>query len=263
MATSDEKTQENVLRGVLARAADMKLDQPPPVMGQQIHRVIKKLTGNNDPYFKIKDSFNRYALKLYPECKKIIEQSSSPFETVVRLTAAGNAIDFGASTEVEQPDASTFIEHALSEQLVGNVKPLQDAVCSAQSILYLGDNSGEIVFDRLLIERLPMEKVTFAVRGSPIINDATMSDAKSVGITDLVKVIENGSDAPGTIIEECSDIFRRHFDAADLLISKGQGNYETLSDVEKKIFFIVKAKCQVIAKHIGCKHGSLVVKGKG
>ena len=261
MATCDEKVQERVLRGVLDAAAEMELDQSPPVMGQYIHRIIRNLSGNNDPYKKVKADFNRYALKLYPECKKVVERSSFPFETAVRFAAAGNAIDFGALAEVGQPDIDDFTAHSLSEPLFGSWEALWEAARSAETILYLGDNAGEIVFDRLLIEQLPMDKVTLAVKGRPVINDATMTDAKAAGITDLVNVIDNGSDAPGTVIEECSDIFKRYFDAADLVISKGQGNYETLSDVEKTIFFIVKVKCRVIADHIGCEPGAFVVKG--
>ncbi|MBL0715835.1 MAG: DUF89 family protein [Desulfosarcina sp.] len=263
MATADEKIHVDVLRGVLAAAAGMKFDQSPPVMGQQIHRIVKTLSGNDDPYKEVKTHFTEYALRLYPDCREAVEQSDSPFETALRFAAAANAIDFGAVTEVEQPDSPVFIEQAMSATLFGHVDALQQAAGSAEKILYLGDNAGEIVFDRLLIEQLPIEKVVFAVRGAPVINDATRADAIAAGITGLVTVLDNGSDAPGTVLAECSDRFRRHFDAADLVISKGQGNYETLSDVDKKIFFILKVKCRVIARHIGYTPGSLVLKEAG
>ena len=147
----------------------------------------------------------------------------------------------------------------MSGQLLGDIELLSKTVRSVDNILYLGDNCGEIVFDRLLIEQLPLHKVTFAVRGSSVINDATLADAEATGMTDLVKVIDNGSDAPGTIIENCSDAFRQRFDRADLVISKGQGNYEALSDVDKDIFFLLKAKCPLIAQYIGCDLGSPVI----
>jgi uncharacterized protein with ATP-grasp and redox domains len=133
-----------------------------------------------------------------------------------------------------------------------------DAEC-AQNILYLVDNAGEIAFDRLLIEQLPTEKITVVVKGKPVINDATMEDAEFVGLTDIVEVIDNGSDAPGTILETCSQNFRDRFEEADLVIAKGQGNYETLSDLDKNIFFILKAKCPVIARDIGCEIGDMIL----
>ena len=133
------------------------------------------------------------------------------------------------------------------------------SLSSAQSILYLGDNTGEIVFDQLLIQQLPMDRVTFVVRGKPIINDATMTDAVNTGMTNLVKVIDNGDDAPGTVLEACSDRFKRVYQDADIVIAKGQGNYETLSNSDKKIFFLLKAKCAVVAEHIGCNVGDSVV----
>jgi len=262
LATSDEITQERVLRGVMEAAGRMNLNQSPPVMGQQIHRIVRELSRNEDPYKHVKDRFNRHALNLYPQYKKMIERSSMPLEAAERLAIAGNIIDLGPSSEIDQSGIDEAIGHALAGRLQGNVGLLEEAARSAEHILYLGDNSGEIVFDRLLIEQLPVDKVTFAVRGSPVINDATMADAEETGMTGLVKVVDNGSDAPGTIIEECSEVFRRQFNKADLVISKGQGNDETLSDVAKDIFFLLKVKCPVIAQHIGCDLGSLVISSR-
>jgi uncharacterized protein with ATP-grasp and redox domains len=136
--------------------------------------------------------------------------------------------------------------------------PFRQAVNDAREILYIADNAGEIVFDRLLIERLPIEKVTVAVKGSPVINDVTMEDALVAGLPRIVEVIDNGSDAPGTILESCSGYFQERFEKADLVIAKGQGNYETLSDIDKNIFFILKAKCPVIARDIGCEVGQMI-----
>jgi len=132
-------------------------------------------------------------------------------------------------------------------------------VIGAKSILYLADNAGEIVFDRLLIEQLPRERVTVAVRGAPILNDVTWVDATTVGVDTLVKVIDNGSDAPGTVLADCSDAFQKQFAEADLIISKGQGNFETLSDSPENIFFLFKAKCPVVADQVGCPVGTQVL----
>jgi uncharacterized protein with ATP-grasp and redox domains len=140
------------------------------------------------------------------------------------------------------------------------VEAFRNAVSQAERILYLTDNAGEIVLDRLLIEQLPTEQVTVAVKGAPVINDATMEDALLAGLPRIVEVIDNGSDAPGTILEACSQAFRERFEDADLIVSKGQGNYETLSDSDKNIFFILKAKCPVIAKDLGCEVGAMILR---
>jgi damage-control phosphatase, subfamily I len=258
-STSDKNIHESVLREVLKATSMMDLKQSPPKMGQSIHRIIRKKTGNDDPYKRVKDRFNNYALKLYPALKKIIENSPNQFETGTRLAIAGNIIDFGINTKIDSSGIDKTIKLSLSKKIIGSFESLNKAVSKAKKILYIGDNTGEIVFDRLLIEMLPLDKVIFTVRGNPIINDATIIDAVNTGMTNLVPVIDNGSDAPGTILEKCSAKFRQNFKDADLVIAKGQGNYETLSDTDKNIYFLLMAKCPVIAQHIGCKKGDSVI----
>jgi damage-control phosphatase, subfamily I len=260
LATSDEKIHEQVLRGVLAAASKMNLDQSPPVMGQYIHKLIRKLSGHPDPYKKIKDRFNSFALELYPDLKQRIRSSSNPMDTAIRMAIAGNIIDSGVNAKIDRAIILDTVEQAMSVQLYGSIDILCDSINSAENILYLGDNCGEIVFDRLLIEQLPVHKVTFVVRGGPIINDATMADARETGMTELVNVMDNGSNIPGTVLGKCSKEFRECFAQADLIIAKGQGNYETLSGCEKNIFFLLKAKCPVISGHVGCETGSFIVK---
>jgi len=256
--TDDQTVHERVLREVLSAISQMDLGMPPPVMGQQIHRLIRSLTGQDDPYRQVKDEFNNLALQWCEQLKARVANATNPMETALRLAIAGNIIDFGVNSQLDESVVSDAIEHALTNELVGSFQAFRERVVSAQDILYLADNAGEIVFDRLLIEQLPAEKITLVVKGYPVINDATIADAQKVGITDLVEVIDNGSDAPGTILEECSQEFQRRFEAADLIIAKGQGNYETLSDVDKEMFFVLKVKCSVIAKHLDCPVGSLI-----
>jgi uncharacterized protein with ATP-grasp and redox domains len=260
LVTDDEEVHERLLREVLQTAGKMDLRQAPPAMGQHIHRVIRALTRQSDPYQAMKDRFNRLTLGLYPELKARVEHSDDPLEVAVRLAIAGNTIDMGVNSHLDESHVHQAIEEALSAPLDGDVHAFAQAVACACKILYLADNAGEIAFDRLLLERMPAEKVTFVVRGSPVINDATMADAQAAGIPGLVEVIDNGSDAPGTILEDCSAAFRRRFDEADLIVAKGQGNYETLSDVAKDVFFAFKAKCPVIARDVGCRVGSLILR---
>lgn len=261
MVTDDSAIQERVLREVLRLASTMDLAQSPPEMGWKIHRLIREATGNPDPYAAVKRRFNQLALEFYPKLLEQVQQSENSFETAVRLAIAGNVIDFGVNPGLEEGEMQQSVLDALKAPLDERaLYDLQSSIENAMDILYLGDNTGEIVFDRLLIEQMPEEKVTFVVRGSPVINDATMEDAEMTGITKLVSVIDNGSDAPATILESCSSEFRRRFEQADLIIAKGQGNYETLSDVKKNIFFLLKIKCPVIAEEIGSEVGSFVVK---
>lgn len=260
LVTDDERIHEQVIREVLRLAADLDMSQSPPAIGQQIHRLIRELVGNNDPYHRIKKRFNNFALKLYPDLRKQIVGSDDRLETAIRLAIAGNIIDFGVKTSLAESD----IEKTISDSLSGYLDPEQiqgfkNTVTEAEKILYLADNAGEIVFDRLLIEQLPYEKVTVVVKGNPVINDATIEDADVAGLTRIVEVIDNGSDAPGTILETCSQTFRDRFEDADLIVAKGQGNYETLSDADKNIFFILKAKCPVIASDLGCEVGEMIL----
>lgn len=260
LITDDEVIQEEVLREVLRLASKMVLYQTPPAMAQKIHRVIRELTGVQDPYLQVKNRFNKFALKMYPDMKERIETSADPLETAVRLAIAGNIIDLGVKSRLEESQVETTITRSLTESLdMEALEEFRNATAQAKDILYLGDNAGEIVFDRLLIEQLPCKNITFVVKAGPIINDATMQDAEMTGLTDMVSVIDNGSDAPGTILQSCSQEFRRRFNEADLVIAKGQGNYETLSDADKNIFFVLKAKCPVIAQHLGCEIGCLVL----
>ena len=261
LATDKEQIHEQVVRETLRLAANLDMGQRPPAIGQQIHRLIRGLIGNNDPYHRIKEQFNTLALKLYPELEERVRESEDPFAAAVRLAIAGNIIDFGVKTSLAESDVEKTIEQSLNGYLDDNkIQEFKDAVTEAEKILYLADNAGEIVFDRLLIEQLPAQRITVVVKGEPVINDATMEDAEFAGLTEKTEVIDNGSDGPGTILETCSQTFRDRFEDADLIIAKGQGNYETLSDVDKNIFFVLKAKCPVIARDLGCEVDEMILR---
>jgi len=261
LATDDERIHEQVVRQVLKLAAELDMSQSPPAIGQQIHGLIRELIGNNDPYRELKQRSNRLALRMCAELKETVKTSEDPLETAVKLAIASNIIDLGVKTSIKESEIERIINDSLMTDFDGRqIEDFRNEVNQAKQILYLADNAGEIVFDRLLIEQLPAEKVTVVVKARPVINDATMEDAKVAGLTEIVEVIDNGSDVPGTILESCSQTFRNRFAKADLIIAKGQGNYETLSDVEKNIFFILKAKCSVIAKDLGCEVGEMILR---
>lgn len=260
ISTDNVNVQEEIMREALSDLQKMPYHYSPPFMAQRIHKIIRDKTKNEDPYKEIKNRFNQFALKLYPKIKKIVDNSEDPFETAVRLAIAGNIIDFGVSGDINENKVEETIQESLKKEFaVYDINKLKRSVNNASLILYLADNTGEIVFDKFLVNELSEKKVIFVVKGSPVLNDATMEDAIVSGMTDLVEVMDNGFDAPGTIIDSCSNEFKKRFNEADLIISKGQGNYESLSNTDKNIFFLLKAKCEVIAKDINCSIGDMIV----
>jgi len=266
MVTEDKDNQELMIRHVLQAVSQVDLSQTPPQMVQAIHRIIREHTGQKDPYARVKKRFNDLAIDMVPNLKTCIAGSAEPFETALRIAMAGNIIDFGVNGQLHTDVVEQTISEALNASLDQDaIAHLQQQIYQCENILYLADNTGEIVFDRLFIEQLPLYKVTVAVRGGPVLNDATLADADYVGLTDLVDVVDNGSDAPGTLLDDCSLDFQARFLDADLILSKGQGNYETLSDVDANIFFLLKVKCPVAARSVACELGKWVLKhtGKG
>ena len=259
MVSDDSAMHEKMVREVLGWMSEMDLSASPPVLAQRIYRRLRELTGVTDPYRDAKAQQNQMAMHMLPDLQAEVAASDDPFSRAVHLAIAGNIIDLGAKSGLTDADIHASLEQAASEELLGDVEAFRSAVNGAKNILYLADNAGEIVFDRLFIEQLPRERVTFAVRGAPILNDVTRIDAATVGIDTLVEVIDNGTDAPGTVLADCSDAFQKRFAEADLIISKGQGNFETLSDSPENIFFLFKAKCPVVAEQVGCSVGTQVL----
>ena len=247
LVSTDSAVHEKFLRDALGWAKDMDLNQSPPAMAQRLHRHLRKGIGADDPYREIKDQQNFMALKMIPSLRSTIESSNDPLLLAARLAIAGNVIDMGVNGNLTEADVRQAINRALTEPMAGDYDEFRSAIAKAQSILYLADNAGEIAFDRLLIEKLPPERVTLVVRGAPVINDATLADAQTVGLDKIVEIMDNGSDAPGTILCDCSPEFRRRFTNADLIIAKGQGNFETLNNEPGNIFFFFKVKCPLVA----------------
>jgi uncharacterized protein with ATP-grasp and redox domains len=254
---------EQILREVLQMIAGADLNQPPPVLGQRLHQRLRELTGIPDPYQAAKDRFNRLALDLLPELSAKIEAAADPFELAVRFATAGNVIDLAAKGGLDDGHVKLELELALTDPFAGDLDSFREATAEAGSILYLADNAGEIVFDRLLIERLPPGRVTVAVRGRPVINDATREDAQTAGLDRIAKLIDNGSGAPGTVLEDCSAEFRARFESAGVIIAKGQGNFESLSGTETNIFFLLKIKCPVVAAQTRLELGTQALIHRG
>lgn len=253
-----DEQQQPAMRALLKYLSQIDFDQSPPKIGQAMHRIIRQVLGNPDPYREIKRQFNQLLLDHYPELKKWVNSADDPFQMALRLAIAGNVIDFGPN---EPFDFQRTLERAKSITLaIDDSEALRYAISHARLLLYLGDNAGEIVMDRIFLETINHPQVYFAVRGAAIINDALYEDAKMVGLDKVAQLIDNGDDAPGTILETTSSKFREIFGQADLVISKGQGNYEGLCCVRKNIFFLLMTKCEHVANHLGVKKGEFVVK---
>jgi hypothetical protein len=263
LITPDENLHRSVLHDVLDWSAEIDLRQPPIILAQRIHRYVREITGVDDPYFTAKLRLNKLALNLLPEFSIRVATSPDPLMLAVRIAVAGNVIDMGIKSVISEDDVLHSLNQSLSGQFLGMQDEFRYAVSKSKNILYLADNAGEIVFDRLLIEQLPASKVTLAVRGGAIINDATRTDAIAAGLNNLVAIVDNGSDAPGTLLPDCSAEFLRHFNDADLIISKGQGNYESLSETTRPIFFLFKVKCPIISQHAGYPLGSNILTRAG
>ena len=262
-ATEDIKLQETIIKNSLKELSDMNFDETAPEIAFRMHQHAKHITGIEDPYENLKARYNDIANALYDKIKaeKWIENAEDPFDMACRLAIAGNIIDFSVGLELKTEDIIKSVEDSVKCVLHGSGSAaLKQAISTANNIMYIADNAGEIIFDKFLLEQMPREKVTFVVKGGPIVNDATMADAISTGVATLVSVIDNGHSAQGTILKDCSESFVAAFERADLVISKGQANFETLSDrKDKDIFYLLRAKCRSVANEIGCHRMDFVL----
>jgi uncharacterized protein with ATP-grasp and redox domains len=237
---------------------DVKYDFSIPMVSRELHVLLKQYSNNPDPYKEEKKQSNDLVLGMYPELKDILFQSDNYFNTALRLAIAGNIIDFGISNTF---DLHSTIDKVLnSDFAIDDSIQLKQALSEAKTVLYLGDNCGEIVFDKLFIETIMHPNLIYAVRGVPVINDVTSEDAKYVEMDLVADVISNGYDAPSTLLEHCSTEFLEVFNRADVIISKGQGNLEgLLGKTQKEVYFLLMVKCEVIADVLGVKKGDFVV----
>jgi len=261
MSATDEAVRENSLREVMIYLSNEQWTKILPEIGTRVHRIVKKVTGNVDPYNQLKEKYNHMALELYPKLKFIAENSEDPLLAAVKIAIVGNVIDFGPEVDI---NLEKEVEKVLDNELVINdIDQLKKFVLKSRKILYLADNAGETVFDRILIEELLKRnvEVTYAVKDAPILNDATFRDAEIAGISEIAKVMSIGTDCTGLLLEECSKKFLEEFNSTSLIISKGQGNYESLNDIEhKEVFFLLKIKCPLIAEYVRVGIGSMVLK---
>jgi uncharacterized protein with ATP-grasp and redox domains len=253
-----DNAREPAMRHLLAFLSEADFQQSPPVLGREIHRMIREELNNPDPYREIKDNYNRMILGMYSDLEKLVINAQDPFDTAMRLAIAGNVIDFGSQHQLDILETINQVINA--HIIIDDSQKLKEDLKSAKSLLYIGDNCGEIVLDKLFIQHIKVANIYFAVRSSPVINDITRDDALMVGMDKIAKIITTGDNAPGAVWESTSNEFKEVFNKADVIISKGQGNLEGLIDVPGNIYFLLVTKCDLIARRMGAIKGDFIVK---
>jgi uncharacterized protein with ATP-grasp and redox domains len=269
IAGADTETQRQILNEVARVLPEFPLEASPPQMAWTIYGLVKEYTQKEDPYLRIKEKSNQFAMGFIDQITNKLVKSRDRLLTAIELAIAGNIIDYGVKNTL---DIDEELERIMaSEQKViknedGKIfqfKKFKTAVMKAKSVLYLADNAGETVFDRILLEEIKnidhKKEMIYAVKEKPIINDALIKDALDCGIDCTADIMSSGSDAPGTILSLCSDEFMDKYNNADMVISKGQGNFEGLSETKRSIFFLLLAKCPVIARDVGCRVGDVIL----
>lgn len=220
-----------------------------------------ELVGTFDPFVEEKENSNLVGLQLYEKYQPQVLNAENPFDMALRLAIAGNIMDYAASNSF---DIQETINKVLRTTFaIDDSQLLYQKTKEAKKILYLGDNAGEIVFDKLFIETLDPNKVIFAVRNAPILNDVTLKDAEKVGLEKVAQIVSNGFNGPSTVLSQCSKEFLNIYASADLILSKGQGNFEGLMEEnDTRLFFLLMTKCDVIAEKLNVEKGSFIVYNK-
>ena len=257
-ATDDPHAIREILEAAASHVSSLDFNKTPADNSNFLYKKTNELTGCDDPYKDDKRKWNDRCLELLPGLENRVEASDDPIKTALRIAIAGNSIDMGIGYGF---DIERVLEAALDATLaVDDYPQLKERLAGGGlNVLYLGDNAGEIVLDRPLIERLAREHdVTLVVKGGPIINDATREDAEYVGLTDIVNVIDTGSNGIGIKWDDVSDEFRTAYERADIIISKGQGNYETMCHLDREIYFLLMAKCETVAAMLGVNFRDVV-----
>ncbi len=255
LATEDERLHDKILQemiGVLTKVDDYDYA---PELFRAAQQIVATHTGVIDPYKEVKKEHIEAVLDYYPQLLAFLEEKEDKLYWALKAAAAGNCIDLGIFTEV---DIDAVIEKELEGPFAkDDYSYFLEKLKTAKNILILADNAGESVFDRLLIDQLPDVEITYAVKAKPIINDVIIDDAIASKID--AKIISSGSDVSGTIVSEGTKEFQAVYKQADIVITKGQGNFETLSEEEEReLFFLFKSKCALVTRHLSVELGDYV-----
>lgn len=258
VATDDPALHTEILVRTARYIASANLEQPPASFSQPAYAIVREVTGIRDPYAAHKKAGNREALQLLPHLRERVRTAPDPLEAALHAAVAGNVIDLGIGHEFElERDVLQLMQQPFARL---DMDAFRRDLAGCRRLLYLGDNAGEIVFDMLLVEalRAQVQNITFTVKSGPIINDATLEDALEVGMTRLARVIETGSDDIGVYWDRTSEEFRAAVRDADVIVAKGHGNFETCAGRPENFYFLLKAKCPVVAGELGVRLGDIV-----
>lgn len=261
MANLGEDKQHEILYKIMDYVKTFDRNRTPCYNSSLAILKTYNLMNIDDPYKKAKKLSNDLALKLYPRLEKILAVSEDTLFDALKISVAGNIIDLGVNRNFNIEES---LNHAVNTGFsLNDYKLFIQKLKNVGEILIIGDNSGEIVFDKILVEQLVCmgKKVTYAVNESPILNDATMDDARYVGMDKIAKIVTNGSNFLGTSLEKVSSQFVHLIEKSNLIISKGQANYESLEHtkiIKNKTFFLLKIKCDGVGKSAGAKFSDVV-----
>ena len=247
-----EEDNTELMIKVVKGISSMEPDKTPAHMGTLISRIIRSGTGKDDPYLDEKRKENRIALEVYPLLKEYVRHAEDPLAAALKVSALGNAIDLGVSGEIHL-DFERLEEELHFDFRKNEIEVFRERLKHADSLLLIADNSGEIIFDRVLLEEITGLKRMVAVKSGPVINDITIRDVYGTGIEEIAQIVETGSDSLGIIMEEVSEAFRRILYDVDIVIAKGHANTETLVDIDREVFFLLRAKCDYVAEYMGVK----------
>ncbi len=256
-ATSDTKVQALIMDECMELLKNYRSYASSPAMARDIHAVVRRYTNVLDPYAASKKATIDAALGEYEAIRALIKEKGDIY-WALKASAAGNNIDMAVYSNV---DVASTVRSCFDEEFtLCDIDLFKEQLSQAKTLLLIGDNAGESVFDRAFIESLPPLEVYYAVKSAPIINDVTERDAIDSGLCEVSRIISTGCDVPGTILSECSPEFLEIFRSADIVISKGQGNFETIEDAGRGVFFLLRAKCQLVANEFKVPIGSYIFK---
>jgi uncharacterized protein with ATP-grasp and redox domains len=262
MLTAEKVTNQSemiieTMLGVSNMLSSIPKDITPAEGSSMVAHASATNLGSLDPFREEKSRYNALALKAYPFLRAYIDQSGDPLFAAVRVAALGNALDLSVIKGLEIEDLLKAVPK--TTLAIDDMDKLRQDIASSKRILYLGDNAGEIIFDRALIETLPPGRVTFAVKSGPVFNDITREDFVQSGLVGVAEIVETGSNFAGAPLNRCSAEFLDHFWSADVIISKGQANFETLDNVDTNIYFLLKVKCGCVARELDVEIGDSVL----
>ncbi len=260
--TDDPHIMLTVMQRLAQRVKDVDLDKTPSLNSQCVYEIVAEVTGVEDPFANQKQASNTLALKILPHVRERVMQSADPLAAAVHLAAVGNIIDAGIGHAAEIDIEEDILQMLDTPFGIYDIEDFRAELGPGKQLLYLGDNAGEIVLDTVLVDIISKTgtSVTYSVKSGPIINDATLEDAEMANMASHATVIETGSDDIGVNFDNASSTFLHCFENADIILAKGHGNFETCNERPENIYFLLKAKCEIVAAELAVTLGELVFK---